>query len=66
MDRNVCALDRTARVALAALLLVVGYRTRRRWPGTLAFIAGSDLLATAVVGRCPLNALLGIDTCPDA
>jgi hypothetical protein len=66
MNRNVGGLDRTARIVAAIALLAVGYRNRNaRW-GTLAFLAGSDLLATAVVRRCLLNALLGIDTCPDA
>ncbi len=63
MDRNVCGVDRAGRVLLAMGLLVVGYRTRQRTLGTLAFVAGSDLLATAVIQRCPVNTLLGIDTC---
>lgn len=63
MERNVGGIDRIGRVVLAAALLLIGYRTRDRTLGTLAFIAGSDLLATAVIQRCPVNALLGIDTC---
>ncbi|TMT85145.1 DUF2892 domain-containing protein [Haloterrigena sp. H1] len=66
MDRNVCGIDRLGRVFLSAILLVAGYRNRQRTLGTLAFVAGSDLLATAVIQRCPLNALLGIDTCDTA
>jgi len=66
MDRNVCGIDRVARVLLSALLLVVGYRNRQRTPGTLAFVAGSDLLATAVIQRCPVNTVLGINTCDTA
>lgn len=66
MDRNVGGLDRPLRVVLALALLVAGYRNRERTLGTLSFVAGSDLLATAVIGRCPANAVLGIDTCPDA
>ncbi|OAQ53060.1 hypothetical protein HTG_09520 [Natrinema mahii] len=62
MERNVGGLDRIGRTVLAATLLVVGYRNRDRTLGTLAFIAGSDLLATAVIRRCPVNAVLGIDT----
>jgi len=63
MDRNVCGGDRIGRVLLSALLLVVGYRNRQRTIGTIAFVAGSDLLATAVIQRCPVNTVLGIDTC---
>lgn len=63
MNRNVGGLDRVSRVALGAALLAIGYRNRDRTLGTLAFIAGSDITATAVIQRCPVNALLGIDTC---
>lgn len=63
MERNVGGLDRVGRVAVALALLAFGYRNRERTIGSLAFIGGSDLLATAVIQRCPLNALFGIDTC---
>ncbi|WP_137291062.1 YgaP family membrane protein [Natronorubrum halophilum] len=63
MDKNVGGFDRALRVVLAIALLVFGYRNRDRTVGTLAFVAGSDLFATALVQRCPMNALFGIDTC---
>lgn len=63
MDRNVCGSNRVLRVVLGVALLIVGYRNRERTVGTLAFVAGSDVTATAVIQRCPVNALLGIDTC---
>lgn len=63
MDRNVGGLDRALRVVLGATLLAIGYRNRDRTLGTLAFIAGSDVTATAVIQRCPVNALVGVDTC---
>ncbi|ELY64391.1 hypothetical protein C492_05665 [Natronococcus jeotgali DSM 18795] len=63
MDRNVGGLDRALRVAAGLALLAVGYRNRDRTLGALAAVAGGDLLATAVVQRCPVNAVLGIDTC---
>ncbi|WP_254864407.1 YgaP family membrane protein [Halovivax gelatinilyticus] len=56
-------LDRIGRVFVATGLLGVGYRFRDSTPGALAFIGGSDLLATAVIGRCPVNELIGLDTC---
>ncbi|WP_121744325.1 YgaP family membrane protein [Natronorubrum halophilum] len=63
MDKNVGGFDRALRVVLAIALLVFGYRNQDRTVGTLAFVAGSDLFATALVQRCPMNALFGIDTC---
>lgn len=66
MERNVCGLDRTLRVLVAVTMLVLGYRYRDRPLGTLTFLVGSDLLATAVIQRCPMNALLGIDACRSA
>ncbi len=66
MERNVCGFERRCRALVAVAMLVLGYRYRDRPLGTLTFLGGSDLLATAVIQRCPLNALLGIDTCRSA
>lgn len=63
MDRNVGGFDRALRVVLGIALLIVGYRNRGKTAGSLAFIAGSDITATAIIQRCPANTLLGIDTC---
>ncbi|NUB90235.1 DUF2892 domain-containing protein [Haloterrigena sp. SYSU A558-1] len=63
MERNVGGFDRALRIVLGAALLVIGYRNRDRTAGTLAFVAGSDIVATAIIRRCPVNAVLGIDTC---
>lgn len=63
MDRNVGGIDRVLRVVLGVVLLIVGYRNRGKTAGTLAFIAGSDITVTAIIQRCPVNTLLGIDTC---
>ncbi|WP_339105287.1 DUF2892 domain-containing protein [Haloterrigena salinisoli] len=63
MDKNVGGSDRLLRVVLGAILLLIGYRNRDRTAGTLAFVAGSDVVATAVIQRCPVNAVFGIDTC---
>ncbi|RKD93964.1 YgaP family membrane protein [Halopiger aswanensis] len=65
MDKNVGGLDRAMRTVLAVALLVFGYRNRDRTLGTLAFVVGSDVLATALIQRCPVNALFGIDTCSE-
>ncbi|SFS36530.1 YgaP family membrane protein [Halostagnicola kamekurae] len=66
MDRNVGGADRLVRFTGGLALLYYGYRNRERTIGALAFIAGSDIFATAIIGRCPVNALLGIDTCDEA
>lgn len=63
MNPNVGGLDRALRIVVGFALLVVGYRNRDRTLGTLAFVAGSDVFATAIIQRCPVNELLGIDTC---
>lgn len=63
MDKNVGGVDRTLRIVVGIALLLFGYRNRDRTVGTLAFVAGSDVFATAIIQRCPANALLGIDTC---
>lgn len=63
VDRNVGGVDRLLRVVAGLALLACGYRNRDSTVGTLAFVAGSDVFATAVIGRCPVNALFGIDTC---
>ncbi|MFC7224569.1 DUF2892 domain-containing protein [Halalkalicoccus sp. GCM10025322] len=63
MEKNVGGFDRIGRIAVSLALLAFGYRNRERTIGTLAFIGGTDLLATVVIQRCPLNALFGIDTC---
>lgn len=65
MDKNVGGLDRVWRVVGGLALLAFGYRNRDRTIGTLAFVAGSDIFATAIIQRCPLNAVFGIDTCSD-
>ncbi|WP_293031571.1 DUF2892 domain-containing protein [Natronococcus sp.] len=63
MNPNVGGFDRLLRVVVGLALLTFGYRNRGRTLGTLAFVAGSDVFATAVIQRCPANELLGIDTC---
>jgi len=63
MDRNVGGADRRLRTVVALVLLLFGYRNRNKTVGTLAFVAGSDLFATALIQRCPINSLFGIDTC---
>ncbi|KYH27096.1 hypothetical protein HAPAU_09860 [Halalkalicoccus paucihalophilus] len=62
MDRNVGGADRHLRILSAIALLGSALRTRGiKRVGAL--LAGAVLLLTAALQHCPLNALLGIDTC---
>ncbi|MWV41425.1 DUF2892 domain-containing protein [Natrialba sp. INN-245] len=63
MDKNVGGPARLLRFVIGVTLLAFGYRNRDRTIGTIAFLCGSDLFATAVIQRCPVNAVFGIDTC---
>lgn len=72
MEKNVCGVDRLARIGLGTVLLLVGLRAAwGRKPGermiaprqAIVLYAASDLLITGLLQRCPLNHLLGIDSC---
>lgn len=66
-ERNVGGRDRIARAILGVGLLVVAHRAfllSRRTTAIAAILASSGLLFNAVSGRCGLNKLLGINTCP--
>ncbi len=62
MDRNVGGFDR--RVRILAGIAVLGYALRTSGiKRVAALLAGADLFLTAALQRCPVNALLGVDTC---
>ncbi|ADJ13458.1 YgaP family membrane protein [Halalkalicoccus jeotgali] len=62
MEKNVCGIDRRVRILGGIGLLAAALRTRGiRRVGAL--LAGAVLLGTAATQRCPLNALVGIDSC---
>lgn len=62
MKANVGGFDRVFRIfaGLALLALVFVLDGGVRWLGLVGLVP----LATAVVGFCPLYALLGVSTCP--
>jgi uncharacterized membrane protein HdeD (DUF308 family) len=70
MKKNVGGIDRTARLVVGPVLLLVGIAALvGAVPlGTLgaavALVVGAILTVTGAVQRCPLNALFGVDTCP--
>jgi hypothetical protein len=63
MKQNLGTIDRWARVVLAALggwlAAAVGFASPG---GVLALVAAGILVVTALLGSCPLYALLGIST----
>ena len=71
MEKNVCGVDRIARAALGVVLLAVLLRSRRQTvdnrfisaPELLTVYALAELSVNVFAQWCPLNALLGIDTC---
>jgi len=67
MTCNVGGKDKSARiilgVALIGVALLVSVSTTVQ---TILFVVAAIALVTAFVGFCPLNKLLGIDTCGTA
>jgi hypothetical protein len=70
MNKNVGGIDRTARLVVGPLLLLVGIAAfvgvfpLGTVGGVVALVVGAVLTVTGAVQRCPLHTLLGIDTCP--
>jgi hypothetical protein len=70
MERNVGGLDRTARLvlgpllAIAGLAIVLGVVTTNVYLGAALVVVGAVFLVTGAVQQCPINAVLGVDTCP--
>ncbi len=64
--RNVGGLDKTARLVLGPLLLLLGLfffgGLRGEWPGLLIAVVGLLGLATGATGYCPLYVPFGIST----
>lgn len=64
MKPNVGGMDRTGRIVLGVVLLIVGLAAPvgAMWQIVLLVLAAVALV-TAFVRFCPANALLGINTC---
>lgn len=62
MNANVGGIDRALRVVvgLAVLSLLFVLEGNARWFGLIGIVP----LATALMGWCPLYALIGVNTCP--
>ncbi len=66
MKCNVGKADRVVRGILGLILVLVGFAGLGGLKGTAATVvgvAGIILLATVVVGFCPLYRLFGVNTC---
>jgi hypothetical protein len=65
MKTNVGNMDKVLRIALAVVMSVLYFtRTVEGTLGTVLLILGGVFLLTALVGFCPLYAMVGINTCP--
>ena len=75
MDKNVGGYDRIARLVAGPILLALGIAalagmvtlaegTTGTALAAIAALIGVVFLGTALIQKCPLNSLLGIDTCP--
>lgn len=64
MKCNVGGMDRTARIVVGVVLLLVGFFAPLNvvWQ-TVVFVIAAIALVTAVIGFCPANAVIGINTC---
>ncbi len=58
MEKNVGQLDKTLRLILGVVIIVVGI-VNQSWWGLIGLIP----LLTALLGNCPLYSLIGASTC---
>ena len=64
IEKNVGGIDKTVRIILGIVLLVAGIFVKGGGLGQWAlFLLAAIAFVTAFVGFCPLNKLLGINTC---
>lgn len=69
MERNVGGMDRTARLVLGPLLAIVGLAivfgvvSTNVYLGAALVVVGAVFLVTGAVQQCPINSVLGINTC---
>lgn len=66
MKCNVGGIDRTGRIVMGVVLLVVGLAAPLEMTWRIVALAIAAIaLVTAVVRFCPANAAFGINTCED-
>jgi hypothetical protein len=60
MTKNVCGIEKAMRIVVGLVLIslvFVGPKTPWGWIGVI-------LVATGLIGWCPISKLVGINTCP--
>lgn len=64
MKCNVGGVDMYARLVIGVVLLVVGFSVpmATMWQ-TVVFVLAAIALVTGAIRYCPLNALIGLNTC---
>ena len=64
MKCNVGGIDRTARIIIGVVLLSVGIFVELSmiWK-IVAFALAGIMFLTAAIGFCPINAVIGLNTC---
>ena len=66
MTTNMGYFDRGARLAIAAILLVLGFGANALGAGVLfwlALVVAGVFALTALLGNCPLYSIVGLKTC---
>lgn len=69
MERNVGGYDRLARLVVGPVLLIAGVAAIADLVSVglpiaaVVLVVGAVLLTTGAVSQCPLNSLLGVNTC---
>jgi len=64
MSCNIGGLERTIRISLGVILLLIGYLARLpTWGTVVVYLLGAVALITGAVRFCPLWLVLGINTC---
>ena len=68
MSCNIGGIERTIRISLGLILLLIGYLAGLPiWGTVVVYLLGAVALITSAVRFCPLWLVLGINTCaPEA
>jgi hypothetical protein len=64
LERNVCGVEKTVRIALGLLLLGIGLFAdiATGWR-VLSLVFSLTALLTGILGYCPMNNMLGTNSC---
>lgn len=63
MTPNVGGIERVSRLVLGIVLLAVGLSALSGVAKAVALVLGAIAAGTALIRFCPINALLGVNTC---